>query len=168
MQSTIRHSSDIGTEYVRYCRRRLLEEYLPRIKRCLSELGDEDIWWRGHETDNSIGNLLLHLNGNMKQWIISGIGGKPDERVRSKEFAERTEIPREELVRKFEETVKEVADILARFDTGLLLEIRQVQKYEVTCLDAISHVVEHVAQHTGQIIYITKLRRGIDLKFYDL
>ena len=158
----------IGAEYIGYCRHRLLQEYFPKIQKCLNELSQEDIWWRAHETDNSIGNLILHLSGNVRQWIISGVGGKPDARNRPLEFAQRDSIPKAELLAKFEETLREADEVLAQFDPTKLLEVRHIQKYNVTCLDAISHVVEHVAQHMGQIIYITKLRVGVDLKFFDL
>lgn len=160
--------NDIGHEYISYCRRRLLQEYLPRIQRCVNELSEEDVWWRAYETNNSVGNLILHLCGNVRQWIISGIGGAPDLRERSKEFSERGPIPKAALLKNLEETLLEANHMLEQFDVSKLLEVRRIQKYDVTCLDAISHVVEHFAQHTGQIIYITKLRKGIDLKFFDL
>ena len=158
----------VGKEYIAYCRRRLMKEYLPKIQRCMHELSDDDIWWRANETSNSIGNLILHLCGNMRQWIVSGIGGAQDVRNRSQEFSERTRLPKSALIRMFENTLQEVDRVLERFDTSALLEVRHIQKWDVTCLDAISHVVEHVAQHMGQIIYITKLRKGVDLRFYDL
>jgi uncharacterized damage-inducible protein DinB len=161
-------NSEIGTKYVEYCRRRLLMEYWPRIRRCVQELSEEDVWWRAHETNNSVGNLLLHLSGNVRQWIVSGIGGKPDERDRQQEFAQREGIPKADLLRRLERTLREADEALAGFDVGRLLEVRHIQKYDVTCLDALSHVVEHFGQHLGQIIYITKLRTGRDLKFYDL
>ena len=158
----------LGDEYIHYCRRRLMQEYLPRILRCLSELSEEDVWWRADEPNNSIGNLILHLSGNVRQWIITGIGGAKDTRDRPKEFSERGPIPKEELSKKIETTLREADDVLAHFDAGRMLEVRHIQKYDVTCLETISHVVEHFAQHLGQIIYITKLRKGTDLKFYDL
>jgi uncharacterized damage-inducible protein DinB len=158
----------IGRAYIEYSRRRLTLEYLPRILKCLEELSDEDIWWRAHETDNSIGNLLLHLSGNIRQWIMCGLGGAPDTRNRSSEFSERKLIPRAELLAIFSSTIHEADAVLGAFDTSRLLEKLHIQVYDVTCLDAISHVVEHVAQHMGQIIYITKLRRGIDLQFFRL
>lgn len=161
-------SFDVGTEYVSYCRRRLMKEYLPKIRRCLSELSEDDVWWRAHETDNSVGNLILHLSGNIRQWIVSGIGGSPDARNRAQEFLERTRVPKITLLGILEETLQESDRVLERFDAAKLLEVRHIQRYDVTCLDAISHVVEHVAQHMGQIIYVTKLRKGLDLKFYDL
>jgi uncharacterized damage-inducible protein DinB len=108
------------------------------------------------------------LSGNIRQWIISGIGGSPDVRNRAQEFLERTRVPKVTLLGILEETLQECDRVLERFDAAKLLEVRHIQRYDVTCLDAISHVVEHVAQHTGQIIYVTKLRKGLDLKFYDL
>lgn len=160
--------SHIGKEYISYCRRRLLKEYLPKIQGCFDELLEEDVWWRAHETDNSIGNLILHLCGNIRQWIISGIGGAPDERNRVLEFSERRHIAKKEVMKKFEETLLEADRVLEEFDADQLLEVRHFQKWDHTCLDAISHVVEHVGQHMGQIIYITKLRKGKDLKFWNL
>jgi uncharacterized damage-inducible protein DinB len=161
-------ANEIGKKHIEYCRRRLVHEYWPRIQRCVQELSEEDIWWRAHETDNSVGNLLLHLSGNVRQWIVSGIGGITDDRSRPQEFAEREGIPKAELLRRLETTIREADEALERFDVGRLLEVRHIQKYDVTCFDAISHVVEHFAQHLGQIIYVTKLRTGRDLKFYDL
>lgn len=161
-------STNMGREYVEYCRRRLLKEYLPRIQHCLNELSDEDIWWRAHETNNSTGNLILHLSGNVQQWIVHGLGGAPDNRNRPQEFAERQQISKRELLKRLEEVLHRADEVLQRFDTNQLLSTRHIQKYDVTCLDALSHVVEHFAQHLGQIIYITKLRTGKDLRFYDL
>ena len=161
-------TTNIGREYISYCRSRLLGEYLPRIYRCLDQLSEEDVWWRAHESDNSIGNLILHLCGNVHQWITSGIGGAPDARNRPVEFSERGPIARAELRRRLDTTLHGADRVLEQFDPAKLLELRHIQKYDITCLDAISHVVEHFAQHLGQIIYITKLRKGVDLKFYDL
>jgi uncharacterized damage-inducible protein DinB len=161
-------NGQIADEFIAYARKKLLSEYFPRIERCLQELSDEDIWWRAHETNNSVGNLVLHLSGNVRQWIVAGLGGAPDTRNRPQEFAERMPIPKEKLLNKLHATLSEADDVLERFDRSRILEVRHVQKYDVTCLEAIFHVVEHFSGHVGQIIYITKLRKGIDLKFYDL
>ena len=162
------HRTNVAGEYIVYCRRRLLDEYFPKIKKCMDELDDADIWWRAHESDNSIGNLILHLSGNIRQWIITGIGGAKDVRNRPLEFSERRQITKTELLDLFETTVTEADRVLKKFDPAQLLEIRHFQKWDTTCLDAISHVVEHVAQHLGQIIYITKLRKGKDLRLVDV
>ena len=159
---------DIGKAVVTYCRERLLQEYLPKIKNCCDQISDEEIWWRTHETDNSIGNLLLHLSGNVRQWIVAGVGGAADTRERRREFSERDRLPKAQLLDRLEATLKEADVVLAGLDMSRLLERRHIQVYDVTLLDAILHVVEHFSQHVGQIIYITKLRRGIDLKFYNL
>ena len=87
-------TSDVAAAFILYSRNRLGKEFPAKIKQCVDQLSEEDIWWRGHESDNSIGNLLLHLSGNIRQWIISGIGGQTDARNRPKEFAERTHIPK--------------------------------------------------------------------------
>lgn len=158
----------IGGEYIAYCRRRLLREYLPKVRRCVEELTEEDVWWRAHDTDNSVGNLILHLCGNIRQWIVSGIGGTPDVRNRPQEFSERGPIPKAVLLKKFEDVLAEADRSLERFDLSKLLEVRHIQLYDVTCLDAISHAVEHVSLHVGQIVYITKLRKGIDLDLFHL
>lgn len=157
-----------GKLYLSYCRRRLSEEYLPRILRCLGELADDDIWWRPNENANSVGNLVLHLSGNVRQWIVSGLGGADDVRDRKSEFSERGPVPRDELVERLVTTLRDADGALARFDPARLSETRRIQVYDATCLDALSHVLEHFAQHLGQIVYITKLRKGVDLKFYDL
>ncbi len=168
MQRVEAGKTHVGEEFIAISRRLLVEEYLPKIKKCIGQLSDEDIWWRSHETDNSIGNLLLHLSGNIRQWIIKGIGGKPYQRNRPLEFAERSHIPGEELLKLFETTISEANEVLRKFDAAKLLETRHFQKWDCTCLYAISHVVEHVAQHMGQIIYVTKLRTSKDLKLVDV
>ena len=162
------NADDLCREFVRYARKKLLQEYYPRIERCVNELSDDDIWWRAHESDNSIGNLILHLSGNVRQWIVTGVGGEPDVRNRPQEFAERTHLPKDELLKKLQATLVDADRALERLDRSTLLEVRRIQKYDVTSLEAIFHVVEHFSGHVGQIIYITKLRKGVDLKFHNL
>lgn len=145
----------------------LADEYLPKIERCLEELSDEDVWWRGAEESNSIGNLILHLSGNARQWIVSGLGAAPDRRARQEEFDRRAGLKRAELLATLRETLAEVDAVLARLDGALLLERRAIQGHDVTILEAIFHVVEHFAMHTGQIILLTKLLVKKDLRFYD-
>jgi uncharacterized damage-inducible protein DinB len=157
-----------GAAYLAYSRQRLTEEYLPRLLRCIDEMSDEDLWWRPSENANSAGNLVLHLAGNVDQWINSGIGARPDGRNRDAEFSEKGPLPRKELVDRITSVVRDAGETLAKFAPSRLMEARRIQVYDVTCLDAVSHVVEHFAQHLGQVIYITKLRKRVDLKFYDL
>src|SRR5262249_27068367 len=114
---------------------------------------------------NSIGNLMLHLAGNIRQWVVSGIGGAPDRRDRDAEFDRRDPLTRAELLATLTAAVAE-ADAALAAGAGTLGERRLVQGREVTGLELIYHVVEHFAMHTGQILYIAKLRSGRDLGFY--
>jgi uncharacterized damage-inducible protein DinB len=161
-------SADIGKEFIATARHHLVAEYLPKIISCVGELSEENFWWRASEVENSVGNLLLHLSGNLRQWILSGIGGASDTRVRQEEFDARGGRSKEEVLELFTSTVREADEVLAGFDVARLTEVRRFQQWDHSCLYAISHVVEHVAQHMGQIIFITKLRNTVDLKFYKL
>ncbi|MEW5797696.1 MAG: DinB family protein [Bacteroidota bacterium] len=154
--------------FIECCRTKLAKEYLPKIEDCLKHLSDDDIWWRAYETNNSIGNLMLHLAGNIRQWVYHHLGGKEFERTRDKEFSEREHIPKSELIAHLRSAVKDVDEVLKDFPVEKLLHQYTIQKYTVTGLEAILHITEHFSYHTGQIIYITKLRTGKDLKFYNL
>ena len=130
------------------------------------KLNDEQIWWRGAETQNSSGNLVLHLCGNLGQWIVSGVAGAPDTRQRDAEFAARGEVSREELIRRLRARVAETIAVIAAVAEERLTDRITPQKYEVSVLEAIYHVVEHFSHHTGQIIFATKLLTNEDLGFY--
>jgi uncharacterized damage-inducible protein DinB len=160
--------ASIAEEFILLSRRKLTDEYLPRIQVCLELLSEDDIWWRTHETNNTVGNLVLHLCGNVRQWIVAGVGGKEDVRDRPAEFAARGSVSKESLLEKMKETVHEADETLAKLNTERLSEKRRIQGYDVTCFGAIFHVVEHFSGHVGQIIYVTKMRTGKDLRFYNL
>ena len=159
--------SDIGQTFIARSRYHLVEDFLPKIERCLELLTDEQIWWRANSQSNSIGNLVLHLSGNARQWIACGVGGAADARDRDAEFAQREMISREELRSLLKQTLGEVDRTLTQLDTDKLLETRTIQGLEVSVLEAILHVVEHFSMHTGQIILITKILAESDLAFYD-
>jgi uncharacterized damage-inducible protein DinB len=159
--------NDAAQTFIAQARAYLKEDYLPKIERCLEKLSDEEVWWRANPESNSIGNLLLHLSGNVRQWIISGIGGSEDARVRQQEFDERSMIPRAELLALLRGTLSEVDETLAALDPSLLLEQRRIQGNDVGVLEAIFHVIEHFSMHTGQIILLTKMFKSADLEFYD-
>ena len=148
------------------CSTKNLEQMVSRIRACLDKLSPGEIWARGHENENAIGNLVLHLSGNVRQWIISGVGGAPDTRVRDAEFAARALMETEELLGRLEATVNEAIAVLGGVTAEQLEERVTIQKYNVTVLEAIYHVVEHFSQHTGQIIFATKMLTGEDLGFY--
>jgi uncharacterized damage-inducible protein DinB len=158
--------TDVTQNFIAKSRSLLRDDYLPKIERCLEEASEEDIWWRTHEEGNSIGNLLLHIAGNARQWIVSGVGGAENRRVRQQEFDQREGISRAELLDQLRRTLDDVDAVLARQDADALLEPCQIQKYDVTVLEAIYHVVEHFAMHTGQIILLTKMLKRMDMEFY--
>ena len=159
--------NEVGQAFISEARSLLLTDYLPKIEACVARLGEEQIWWRANPESNSIGNLLLHLSGNVRQWIVVGLGGSPDNRDRDAVFAQREIIPRDELLQGLRETLNEVDATLATFDSLRLLERFTIQKSDVSALGAIFHVVEHFSMHTGQIIMLTKMFAAIDLEFYD-
>lgn len=158
---------DFSRAFVNQAREYLLGDYLPKLKHCLGTVTDEQIWWRPNAASNSIGNLLLHLGGNARQWIVSGLGGEEDHRVRQTEFDQMEAIPREQLIGMLTKTLEEVGGVLEAFDPANLLRKYSIQGNEVTALEAIFHVTEHFSMHTGQIILLTKSLTGKDPGFYD-
>jgi uncharacterized damage-inducible protein DinB len=144
------------------------EKYTPRIVRCLQLLSEKEIWWRPNDASNGAGNIVLHLCGNIRQWIISGLGRAPDVRERDKEFSERGPLPRRALISQLRRTVQEACEVMDRVPLKTLSQEFSIQGYRVSGLVAIAHVYEHFAYHTGQIIYLTKLKRGRDLRFTHL
>jgi uncharacterized damage-inducible protein DinB len=150
--------ADVAHAFIAQSRRFLSEDYLPKIERCLDALSEEDVWWRANESSNSIGNLLLHLAGSTRAWIVGVAGGSPSPRDRQREFDERQRIPRAELIARLRQTLADADEALARLDAGTLLERRQARDEEVTVLLAIYHAVEHFSMHTGQIIMLAKTR----------
>ncbi len=145
-----------------------LREYEAKIERCLGDLTDEQLWYRPNDQSNSIGNLVLHLCGNIRQWIGEGVGRKPYPRQRQQEFDERISVPRSELLSKLRSTIDEATDALSRLTPDDLVEMRTVQARTLTVMEAIYHAVEHFAMHTGQIIWITKAQMASNLHFYDV
>src|SRR5215475_4273406 len=159
--------NETGKEFIERSQYHLREDFLPKIERCVDLMNDKQIWWRPNDDSNSIGNLMLHLCGNARQWIVAGLGGASDARDRDSEFAQREVITRDELLALMRGTLAEVAATLAAFDSERLLERRTIQGLEVTALAAILHVVEHFSMHTGQIILLTKMMAGADVSFYE-
>ena len=145
----------------------LTGDYLPKIERCLEQLNDQQIWWRPNPESNSIGNLVLHLCGNARQWIVCGLGAEPDNRMRDAEFAQRDVIQRAQLFQLLRTTLADVERVLRHLDASILLEKRTIQGSSVDVLEAIFHVTEHFSMHTGQIIMLTKMLTASDLRFYD-
>jgi len=148
------------------CSAERLRQQCGRIESCLEKLTAEQIWARGSESENAIGNLVLHLCGNVRQWIISGVGGTPDNRQRDEEFAARGGVPAAELAERLRATVDDACAVVERVSAARLVEPLMIQGYSTTGLEAIYHVVEHFSGHTGQIIFATKMLTSEDLGFY--
>jgi len=151
------------TESARYFR----EVYLPRLRKAVDSLPEADLWWRPHERATSVGNLLLHLDGNLRQWILGGLGGAEDRRRRSEEFARREGGSKAELMGALAATMTDCASVIER--QGDLERRLSIQGFATSAREAIYHVVEHLSWHTGQIVWIAKMRGGAahGIAFYD-
>lgn len=145
---------------------RKLEQLSGRIATCLGKLDRDQVWGRGGEHENAIGNLVLHLCGNVRQWIGMGVARLPDVRDRDSEFTARGGDEPAALALRLTETVQAALAAIRTLTAEDLLRTARVQGYEITVLEAVAHVVEHFAQHTGQIILLTKHATGEDLGFY--
>ena len=156
----------IETNFLNYAAERL-DQLAGRIETCLGKLTPDQIWMRGAENQNAAGNLVLHLNGNVRQWILTGLGKAPDNRIRDEEFSARGGKGPEALRGLLRGTVDEALAIIRSLPHERLVERTNIQGYEVTLLEAIFHVVEHFSGHTSQIIFITKMLTGEDLGFYS-
>lgn len=147
-------------------KRKLFKVSYPKLFTCLKELSEEEVWARPNENSNSIGNLILHLYGNVHQWIISGLGNEPDIRQRQKEFAEKGPIPINELTSKLEELELKINLTLDNLTIEDLLQERIIQGAKENGISILIHVVEHFSYHVGQVVYVVKAKKNIDLNFY--
>ena len=145
---------------------RKLEQYSERIVTCLGKLSQAQVWRRGAENENAVANLVLHLCGNLRQWVGSGLDGRPDIRERDREFAARGETGVPALGALLTERVRDAAAVLRALPESRLLEQVTIQGYQMTVLEAIYHVVEHFSHHTGQVLFATKQMTAEDLGFY--
>ena len=143
-----------------------LQQLRSRIETCLGTLNQDQVWARGSDNENAVGNLVLHLCGNVRQWIVAGVGGQPDIRDRDAEFSAQGGVSVSDLSQRLRATVEEAVAVVTAVPAERLMERMVVQKYDVTVLEAIYHVVEHFSEHTGQIIFATKMLTGSDLGFH--
>jgi uncharacterized damage-inducible protein DinB len=158
---------DIASLFLERSRHFLAIEYPTKIRRCLDVLPAEAVWRRTGEDSNSVGNLLLHLAGNVRQWIVASVGGVPDTRDRSAEFAAREGAGADALFAALRGTLDEADAVIASLTPARLLELRTIQGRDLTVLEAVYHVVEHFSLHTGQIILLTKLHAPGRIRFYE-
>jgi uncharacterized damage-inducible protein DinB len=142
------------------------EENTPKIEKCLSELSEDELWRRPNASSNSAGNIILHLCGNITQYILSSLGNIEDKRERDKEFTSTRVLNKAELLEKLRSTIRGAVKIMQSLNDDDLLRRHSVQGYDLSAIGIIIHVVEHYSYHTGQIIYWTKLIKDKDLGFY--
>lgn len=161
-------SSDPTAEhFLEFSRNKLLDQYWPRLRKAVEPLSLEQAWWRPNPASNSIGNLILHLNGNVWQWMVASFNGLQDERDRPREFSATGDLQTADLLGRLGATMEEAARVLARLTSENLLATYHIQGYTVSGLGAVYQVVEHFGLHYGQIVYITKALEGRDLGFYS-
>jgi uncharacterized damage-inducible protein DinB len=142
-----------------------LEVHSSRIDDCLGRLTHDQLWWRAAEAQNSIANLVLHLCGNLKQYT-GALENIPDTRDRDREFEQRSDDTSDQLRELLKATVSNATAAFRKLPAARLTEVIHVQVYERQIMQAVYMVVDHFAQHTGQIIYATKLITGHDLGYY--
>lgn len=152
--------------FLEFSRNKLRTQYWPRLRACVESLNDEQIWWRPNASSNSIGNLVLHLNGNMRQWLVNSFNRRGDQRDRPAEFSADGGVAGTALIERLGATVEEGLAVLERLTEAELLAEYEIQGYHVTGLEAIYQVIEHFGLHYGQIVYVTKMLRDQDLGFY--
>jgi len=158
--------TDTGRLFLEFSRTKLVDQYWPRMRTVVESLTEEQVWWRPNDASNSVGNLLLHLNGNVRQWLVASFNGVEDARNRPFEFAQRQPLAPGALLHSLGETMEGAADVLSRLTDAELAATYHIQGYTVTGLHAVYQTVEHFGMHHGQILYIAKLIHGKDLGFY--
>ncbi len=159
--------SEMATIFLAFSRNKLLDQFWPRLKACVEPMTVEQVWWRPNEASNSVGNILLHLNGNMEQWIVASFNREEDKRDRPAEFSAHGGLTAAELLDLLGTTIAAAEKVLNRLTVEELLAPYEIQGYHVRGLEAVYQVTEHFGLHYGQIAYIAKSLSGRDLGFYQ-
>jgi hypothetical protein len=157
---------ELAALFLKFSREKLIGQFWPRLRTAVELLTEEQVWWRPNDASNSIGNLILHLNGNVRQWLVDSFNGTDDGRDRPAEFATTGGLSAAELLARIGATLDEAAAVLVRLTREELLAPYTIQGYHVRGLDAVYQVVEHFGLHYGQIIYVAKSLTSKDLGFY--
>jgi hypothetical protein len=160
------NNAELAEIFLAFSRNKLLNQYWPRLKSCVEPMTLEQVWWRPNEASNSVGNLILHLNGNMTQWLVASFNRNEDLRNRPEEFAAQGGMTATELLNRLGATIASAEKVLTRLTVEELLAPYEIQGYKVRGLDAVYQVIEHFGLHYGQIAYIAKNLGGKDLGFY--
>lgn len=148
-------------------RRRMIEESLFRVEKCLTMLSEKEVWTSFNESTNSTGVLILHLEGNIRQYVLSGIGKIKDERQREKEFAPEREEDKKTLYNRLKQTVFASNEIVQSLELSELPKPLKVQGFGENVLSVIIHVIEHFSYHVGQITFMTKMIKNEQTGYYD-
>ncbi len=143
-----------------------IQENKKRVHHCFQQLNEGQLWRIENENLNSVGNLILHLNGNISQYVLSSLGGQKDERNRESEFKERPNINKSDLLALHDAVINNAIGVIRNLDPNELSRSRSVQGFDMTGMEVLIHVTEHYSYHTGQIAFITKLYNNKDLDFY--
>ncbi|MFH1303207.1 MAG: DUF1572 family protein [Planctomycetota bacterium] len=157
-------ADEIAREYIQESIH-LLQQSVHKIDHCLNQLEPDQIWWRPEPGLNSIGNLILHLCGNLNQWAVCGITRSTNARQREQEFRSDVRISRDDLQTLLHRTVEQACQTIQSLSAAALLENREIQGFSVSVLGTISHTVPHFVGHTHQIIYLTRLQKGEQYQF---
>ena len=158
---------ELLSTFVERSRYYLATEYRMKLRAAVESLPDGALWSRPNEQSNSVGNLLLHLAGNVRQWIVAGVGGARDTRNRATEFAAREGVGAATLLAALDQVLDDADAVLAKLTEADLASSRMIQGREVQVLEAVYHVVEHFAGHVGQIILIAKMHSPGAIRFYE-
>jgi len=150
-------TNDLSKTALEAIRSRITRILPAQIRACVEELSEEQLWWRPNQQANSVGNLVLHVSGSMRHYLSNRVGGIEYERNRPAEFAERGPVPKQQLLATFDETIRQAGQVLDGFDTSRLLDATDEPDYVPTIFDLIFNIAIHLATHTGQIVYVTKM-----------
>lgn len=160
------NTTDLSMPLVIEAKRRIFEESYVRIHKCLDLLTEEQVWQRPNEQLSSVGNLILHLCGNARQWVLTGLGGQADHRMRDREFLESSRCSKWKLKRMLDDLKTEMEKVFHSLNDAELKRVRPVQVFEESGLSILIHVIEHFSYHTGQITWFTKFLTNEDTKYY--
>lgn len=155
---------DAGKLYLSAARESLAEG-LRKVEHCARQLNEEQVWWRPRPGMNSVANLMLHLAGNVRQWIVSGVGGARDIRNRPEEFIDRSELPKNNILSMLRSAVREADELMEKLPSQKLGEPRRIQGFDTTVLGAIFDSIAHFRGHAQEIIHMTREMLGDKYKF---
>jgi uncharacterized damage-inducible protein DinB len=158
---------DFPATFLTQSRHHLGTEYRIKLRAAVESLPADALWWRANASSNSVGNLLLHLSGNVRQWIVSGIGRAPDVRHRASEFEAREGGDAATLLAALSATLDHADTVLATLTPEDLASTRTIQGRDVTVLEVVYHVVEHFSFHLGQIVLLAKMHAPGSVQFYE-